>query len=379
MNQVKLAGGTPVYVPLTFVPYDNDDASNGSISGGEWILEADRLRDAITPNTRAIVLNSPHNPTGKLFSRAEMESIASAVEEKASDRCVVLSDEVYKYIVHSPPKDESTDLPHDEMPAIRAPGHTHFASLPNMYDRTITISSAGKTFSATGWQVGWCIGPPQLIGPIHQILPYVQFCASTVIQETLARTLQKAEEPYEGFSNYYEYLKSSYTQKRDLLGKALKKAGFGIPDYDITPGGGFFIFARIGPDILNALPKDRINASNPAAPGGATRADWALCQWMAEEKGVLCIPSSPFFSREKALEGASDQFIRIAFCKTEETIDEAALAFMKLRGEDHTDTDKAEGNREEIPIVVVNDHINDEKESSVQSQSVAQETLNQSR
>jgi len=333
VNQVKLAGGTPVFVPLSFVSHNNE----GSVSGGEWVLEPQRLRDALTPNTRAIVLNSPHNPTGKIFTRTEMESIASAIEDDASDRCVVLSDEVYKYIVHSPCK-EDTQISNNEKnqdentqsSAITCPGHTHFASLPRMYERTITVSSAGKTFSATGWQVGWCIGPPHLITPIHQLLPYVQFCASTVIQDTLARTLQKAELPYEGYGNYYEYLISKYTRKRDQLGSALKKAGFGIPEYATTPGGGFFIFARIGPDILKALPKDRLMVPNPAAPGGVARTDWALCQWMAEEKGILCIPSSPFFSEESVKNGLSDEFVRIAFCKTEETIEEAATAFMRL-------------------------------------------------
>merc|ERR1712127_1179349 len=133
---------------------------------------------------------------------------------------------------------------------------------------------------------GWCIGPKELISPIHQLLPYVQFCASTVIQEALARTLAKAEDPYEGHATYYAYLKESYTRKRDLLSNALKAAGFGVPNYDVTPGGGFFIFARIGKSIADALPAERRNSPNSAAPGGIARQDWALCQWMAEEKGV---------------------------------------------------------------------------------------------
>jgi len=94
---------------------------------------------------------------------------------------------------------------------------------------------------------------------------------------------------------------------------------------------GFFIFARIGEEISNALPKERINVPNAAAPGGIARKDWALCQWLAEERGVLCIPASPFFSKERAVEGASDDFVRIAFCKTDETIEAAASAFMSLQ------------------------------------------------
>lgn len=325
VNQVKLAGGKPVYVPLTFRPYDKENGNDAGLetSGGEWILDANILKKATTPRTKAILLNSPHNPTGKIFTRDEMESVAEALE-LAHPNCVVLSDEVYKYIVHSPPTQRAPEE------SLFCRGHVHFASLPGMWDRTITISSAGKTFSATGWQVGWCIGPKRLIAPIHQLLPYVQFCASTVIQEAVARALPRADEPYEGYQSYYDYLRAKYTRKRDLLANALKEAGFAVPDYDLSPGGGFFIFARIGKHIFDRIPPERINAPNAAAPGGVARTDWALCQWMAEEKGLLCIPASPFFSAERAAEGASDEFVRVAFCKSDETIQAAAKALQQI-------------------------------------------------
>ena len=322
VNQVKLAGGKPVYVPLRFEPYS--DEMNGKVSGGDWKLDKAELFKVVSPRTKAIIMNSPHNPTGKIFTRSEMEVIAESLE-LTGPNCVVLSDEVYKYIVHAPPKEEVTG----ESPLCR--GHTHFASLPGMWDRTITISSAGKTFSATGWQVGWCIGPKRLIAPIHQLLPYVQFCASTVIQEALARSLTRADEPFEGHLSYYAYLKDKYTRKRDLLVNALVEVGFAVPDYDKTPGGGFFIFARVGKEIADMIPKKYIMAANDAAPGGRARQDWALCQWMAEEVGLLCIPSSPFFSLEKAEQGASDSFIRIAFCKEDQTIEAAAAVLRKMK------------------------------------------------
>jgi kynurenine--oxoglutarate transaminase/cysteine-S-conjugate beta-lyase/glutamine--phenylpyruvate transaminase len=200
-----------------------------------------------------------------------------------------------------------------------------------MWDRTITISSAGKTFSATGWQAGWCIGPKRLIAPLHQLMPYVQFCASTVIQEALARSLPRADEPYQGHDSYYAYLKWKYTKKRDLLANALKEAGFAVPDYEKTAGGGFFIFARAKQEVIDAIPSHYINAKNPAAPGGFARQDWALCQWMAEEIGLLCMPSSPFFSQASAEQGASDSFIRVAFCKEDETIEAAAVALRRIK------------------------------------------------
>ncbi|KAL9188887.1 hypothetical protein ACHAXT_011377 [Thalassiosira profunda] len=348
VNQIRLAGGTPVFVPLTFAPYsesgENGSGGEGEVTGGTWVLEPEKLQKAVSSKTRAVILNSPHNPTGKVFTLSEMEAIADSVK-RAGPQCVVISDEVYKYIVHSPPKEENANGL-----TSSCPGHVHFASLPNMWDRTITVSSAGKTFSATGWQVGWCIGPSKLISPLHQLLPYVQFCASTVMQEALARSLPRADEPYEGYDSYYEYLNEKYRRKRDLLGNALREAGFAIPDYDVTPGGGFFIFARITPELRAALPRERLEVpfnQNPAAPGGEARLDWALCQWMAEEKGVLCIPASPFFSRERAVEGASDEFIRVAFCKTDETIEQAAAALMGLRtGNDENE----DGGREVVAV-----------------------------
>lgn len=328
VNQVKLAGGKPVFVPLRFEPYD---VSEDVVSGGEWKLDRDELMKAVSPLTKAIILNSPHNPTGKIFTRSEMETIAESLD-LAGPNCVVLSDEVYKYIVHAPPQEE------DPNQSNLCRGHTHFASLPGMWDRTITISSAGKTFSATGWQVGWCIGPTRLIAPIHQLLPYVQFCASTVIQEALARSLPRADEPYEGHDSYYDYLKAMYTRKRDLLSNGLRSAGFAVPDYNKTPGGGFFIFARAGREILDKLPSKYLMAENPAAPGGVARQDWALCQWMAEEIGLLCIPACPFFSLKKAEEGVSDSFIRIAFCKNDETIEAAAEVLQRIKHLESSET-----------------------------------------
>jgi kynurenine--oxoglutarate transaminase/cysteine-S-conjugate beta-lyase/glutamine--phenylpyruvate transaminase len=322
LNQIRLAGGTPIFVPLEFQPYDTN-----RFTGGDWVLKRETLLQKVTIKTKAIILNSPHNPTGKVFNRTEMEYIAESLE-LANPDCVVLSDEVYKYIVHSSPCTKGAN--DDESLFCR--GHIHFASLPGMWDRTITISSAGKTFSATGWQIGWCIGPSRIIGRIHQLLPYVQFCASTVMQEALARSLRRADEPYEGYASYYDWLRAAYTQKRDVLANSLTKAGFAVPDFNRTAGGGFFLFARVSDSIAQLIPKDRLFIPNKATPTGLVRADWALCQWLAEEVGLLCIPSSPFFSPECAsLGNYSDHFVRIAFCKTDETIEAATVTLTALQ------------------------------------------------
>eukprot|EP00518_Triparma_eleuthera_P000311 CAMPEP_0182462338 /NCGR_PEP_ID=MMETSP1319-20130603/6635_1 /TAXON_ID=172717 /ORGANISM="Bolidomonas pacifica, Strain RCC208" /LENGTH=529 /DNA_ID=CAMNT_0024661761 /DNA_START=290 /DNA_END=1880 /DNA_ORIENTATION=+ len=222
VNQVKLCGGKPRFVPL-------------KLEGGRWNVDEDELAAALSPKTSCLILNSPHNPTGKVFTYSEQLAISLAILPYPSVK--VLSDEVYKYIIHSPPP-----LP-PSAPSTTVPGHTHFASLPGMYPRTITISSCGKTFSATGWQVGWAVGPSSLIGPVQQVLPQVQFCACSLAQDALARALPQADGPYEDedgevWDDYYVYLRERYRSKRDLLAKALEEAGFDVPDYGGGGGGG---------------------------------------------------------------------------------------------------------------------------------------------
>lgn len=106
--------------------------------------------------------------------------------------------------------------------------HSHFAALPGMFDRTVTLSSAGKTFSITGWQAGWCIGPERLVKPIQLLLPFVQFCVSTPIQNALSRVLSKANEPYEGHDSYYGWLTDMFRRKRSLLAAGLRRAGMEV-------------------------------------------------------------------------------------------------------------------------------------------------------
>jgi kynurenine--oxoglutarate transaminase/cysteine-S-conjugate beta-lyase/glutamine--phenylpyruvate transaminase len=153
VGQIHLAGGKPTYVPL------QPDGSGG------WNLDIDLLRKKITAKTKVLILNSPHNPTGKVFTEQEMKSIATVVRENPG--LVVVSDEVYKYVIHSETAAGGAE-------PLGNVGHVHFAKLEGMYDRTLTISSAGKTFSVTGWQVGWIIGPSKMVRDVQTMLPFVQ-------------------------------------------------------------------------------------------------------------------------------------------------------------------------------------------------------------
>jgi len=286
-GQIRLAGGVAVPVPL-------------SVDGAVWSLDIAALEASVTERTKLLVLNSPHNPTGKTFSADEMEAIAALVRRHPNLR--VISDEVYKYTVYA------------------GEPHTHFAALPGMFDRTVTLSSAGKTFSITGWQAGWCVGPAELIKPIQLLLPFVQFCVSTPMQEALARVLDLADEPYDGHPSYYAWLTDMYRRKRGILESGLRRAGL----VAMEGQGGFFLMADTS---ALTVPDEYLSEKTPAAPDGVTR-DWALCRWLAKEAGVIAIPASPFFSPANKRLGAN--YVRFAFCKADETLIEAAARIEAL-------------------------------------------------
>eukprot|EP00981_Chlorochromonas_danica_P008594 scaffold2237_cov175-Ochromonas_danica.AAC.16 len=178
-KQIALTGASPKFVHLNLI--------KGHDGKESWQFDLKALEAVIGPQTKVLLLNSPHNPTGKVFTLAELEGIADIV--RRHPHVTVVSDEVYKYTVYNPL--EAGDP--------TSQGHYHFARLPGMWDRTVTISSCGKTFSVTGWQVGWALAPERYIAPIHQLLPCVQFCAASPIQEALCQALVVAEQPYEGF------------------------------------------------------------------------------------------------------------------------------------------------------------------------------------
>lgn len=311
-GQIGVAGGTAVGVPMSL---DVD---------GQWQLDADQLRAALTERSRILILNSPHNPTGKVFSLEEMDAIAAVVREHPS--LVVISDEVYKYIVHGAQAE-----------------HHHFANIDGMAGRTLTVSSAGacraaffprplgdgdapsptrrpgKTFSVTGWQVGWCVGPPSLIQPIQRFLPYTQFCVAAPMQQALAIALSEADLPLWNGGDYYTWLQDQYAGKRDELAQALVGAGI----RPLPCEGGFFMMGDIS---QLDVPEAYLLESTAAAP--VMTPDWAACRYLAKEHGVLMIPSSPFFSPANKHVGAS--LVRIAFCKRQETLRKASACLAAM-------------------------------------------------
>lgn len=213
-----------------------------------------------------------------VLSKEELSQIASVI--KQHPRTIVLMDEVYEHLVYDGKK------------------HFHFASLPGMWDRTITISSAGKTFSCTGWKVGWAIGPTELIKPLSMTHQWVTFSVPSPMQEAIGRSLEIAKDPYEGFPSYFAWLNNSYAERRETLMRSLKKGRI----HPIKPEGGFFI---MGDTQKITIPEKYVEQ-------GPTR-DWAFARWLTIDVKVSPIPPSAFYCDEnKHLAG---NYARFAFCK----------------------------------------------------------------
>ena len=317
IGQIRMAGGVPRYVPLLVSGRSEGDQEEGGEEEEEegddraadmrkgWRIDFETLEATVNERTRAIVLNSPHNPTGKVFSKADMERLAALVERWPE--VTVVSDEVYKYTVHG---ESAVD------------GHCHFASLPGMFDRTLTLSSAGKTFSVTGWQVGWIVGPSRLLRDVHIALPFLQFCASTPMQQALVEVLRRADEPYGGEASYYDWLCAQYRRKARFLTAALEDAGLPV----VQSEGGYFLTVDVS-DV--AVPQKYLDEPSSGAIDTVTK-DWAFCRYLAIEHGVLSIPVAPFYSAERRASGQAGAFARFAFCKSDKTLENAAARLKQL-------------------------------------------------
>lgn len=272
---VIMAGGTPVYVPLRQQP----NATHAS----QFALDMDELAAAISPRTRLLVINTPQNPLGKVFSRQELEQVAALAQQHD---LLVLSDEVYEWMVY---------------PALDGPPiqHVRMATLPGMWERTITLGSAGKTFSVTGWKIGWAIAPPHLAQAVFMAHQWIPFAVATPLQEAVGAALEEAPR-----QDYYSWLAKMYQAKRDKLLDVFNEVGL----TPIRPDGSYFIIV------------DTRDLDVPVPDG--TRRDVAVARWFTREVGVAAIPPSHFYS--EAHQSLTENLARFCFCKTDETLDEAA-------------------------------------------------------
>jgi len=265
---ITYAGGTPRYVPL-YAP----DANHAA-----WWFAPEELDKAFGPRTKAVLLNTPHNPTGKVFTREELAYIAALCQRHDT---VVVTDEVYEHLVYGVP-------------------HVPIATLPGMWERTITISSGAKTFSLTGWKVGWAVGPEYLVRGVAMAHQNIVFCTAAPLQEGIATGLEQAEA-----KGYYQDLQAAYQARRDYLLAALEEVG--LRPY--PPQGAYFILC----DISGLGYKDDVD----------------FCKRLTVEAGVAAIPPSVFYTPGHRHLGQN--LARFAFCKRLETLQEAVQRLREWR------------------------------------------------
>ena len=254
-----LSGATPRYVTLT-------PPTPGS--GGDWTFDPDALAAAFSNKTRAIIINTPNNPTGKVFTRAELEQIAALCRHWG---VLAVTDEIYEHILY----DEAVHVP--------------MASLDGMAEQTVTINSVSKTFSVTGWRVGWTIAPTDVTGAIRKVHDFLTVGAAAPLQAAAAAALTMP-------ASYYEGLSTSYLAKRERLLGILESAGFRC----ITPRGAYYIMTDVS--------------------GFGFSDDVALARHLVTEVGVASVPGSSFY---RAGDGGRQQ-LRFCFCKKDETLTAAA-------------------------------------------------------
>lgn len=261
-----LSGARPSFVKLR-PPVSPD---------GEWTLDERELRAAFHNHTKAVILNTPNNPTGKVFSRAELELIRDLCLEY---NVLAITDEIYEHILYDGAQ------------------HISIATLDGMRDRTVTINGMSKTYSVTGWRVGWAIAPPPITDAIRKVHDFLTVGAPAPLQEAGASALAMPAE-------YYRTLAERYESRRNHLMPVLEQAGFRC----FRPRGAYYVMTDIG----NFGHGD----------------DVAFCKFLVQEIGVAAVPGSSFYSRPA--DGATQ--VRFAFCKREQTLDEAARRLRQLEG-----------------------------------------------
>lgn len=286
--QVKLAGGTPVFVPL------RPRKTEGVTSSEDWALDPDELAAAFNSKTKAIVVNTPNNPLGKVYKREELMMIADLCKKHNS---VAIMDEVYEWMTYTGQE------------------HVRMATLPGMWERTITIGSAGKTFSVTGWKTGWAYGPAYLLkGPqvIHQHSVYT---CTTPVQEAVAQGFEEELKRYGTPECYFNSLPAELEVKRDTIVKILSEAGLN----PIVPEGGYFIMA----DVRDIASKVDIGGDPNE------RKDFRFVKWLSRNRKLQGIPPSAFFSPEHGDIG--ENYIRFCFIKEDKNLEKAGEILRALK------------------------------------------------
>src|SRR5260370_1987768 len=244
-----------------------------TLRGRDWSFDPEALRAAFNGKTRAIVVNTPHNPTGKVFSHGELELIAELCIEHDA---IAITDEIYEHLVYSG-------------------RHISLATLPGMRERTITISGASKTYSVTGWRIGWLIAPPALTAGIRKVHDFLTVGAAHPLQIAIAAALELPP-------SFYAELRGDYAERRDVIVSGLREFGFEVE----APDGAYYVMAGIG--------------------SFGARDDVAFARRLIEEAAVATVPASSFYHDPAVGRG----HVRFSFPKKLETIERGLAALRTM-------------------------------------------------
>lgn len=255
---LRLAGAEPVVL---------------SLHPPDFTLNPDDLRSAFQGGVRAVILCNPSNPTGRVFTTSELQMLSDLAQEFDA---YVITDEVYEHIVYAPHR------------------HTYLSTLPGMFERTITCSSLSKTYSITGWRLGYVFASPEITRGIKALHTYLTLCAPTPLQEAAVTALSFP-------TDYYTQLQSDYTRRKDILLDYLSEAGLSY----IEPQGSYFVLADISP----------LGFSD----------DVAFCHWLLKEIGIAAVPASYFFHEPVK------NLVRLNFAKKDETLAEAGARLLRIK------------------------------------------------
>ena len=258
-----LSGATPRYVPLR---------------APEWTFDREELRAAFNSRTKAVILCNPNNPTGKVFTHEEMEFIASLCREFDA---LCFTDEIYEHIL----------FPRED----REVSHISMAQLEGMRDRTVVVNSMSKTYSVTGWRVGYVIAPPDITNAVRKVHDFLTVGAAAPLQRAGAYALRLPR-------SYYEELQRDYERRRDMLVPILEESGFRV----FRPDGAYYVMTDIS--------------------AFGFRDDVEFTRHLVREIGVACVPGSSFYSRPEL----GSQQVRFCFCKKDSTLEAAAERLRKL-------------------------------------------------
>jgi len=280
---VRLAGGTPRFIALA--PREGKSAGD-PMTSADWKLDPEELASLFNDKTKAIIYNNPNNPLGKIYSRPEIQTIADLC---IKHNVLCISDDVYEHMVF------------DGLEMIR------MATLPGMWERTITIGSAGKTFSVTGWKLGWAVGPSNLIFNCQVAHQNCVYACPTPIQEAVARSFEKEMDRLDSPECYFKTISVDLQKKRDYIADICRQVGM----EPVVPEGGYFIMAdwsKLADKIDLSSEKDEYK-------------DYRFVKWLSKNRKLQGIPPSAFFSKEHKSIG--ENYIRFCFIKHDDSLKKA--------------------------------------------------------